>query len=470
MASSVADTRAQLNQISGHLMALLAQTSTSHQESATPLLRAALDAVDSYDEDVPLPLQTLLHYLGELSQVLTEDKAQSALAQTRQTCIDLLIDMFVRNQQKIDTLSDGPHKLKEQYYSAFLQNKNQLAENFHQHKELKPAGRLGNILQFLDFREVLRRADYVNSLHAEAVKFYRQSQVADTSFNHAHLLQLMELENMQRLIHRTLMTEPSFDTGMLPASSRSYQFFMREQVGRHHGIVIGNLSIKNNTYEASKEWLEHINKVMQQPMQTYQLINEMDKFTAKEQSRFDNMPPKVSSTVLKDKNATSNEFRQVKTYDDKFTTEFLKMLDNAYPPSAIVQFSDKNGNSHAIAVAKDERGIWMHDASRYCVYFPNKVLGSNEATLNFSAFFEDYHHRNYPELTQVALVHLAEPKRDVQLERKRTKGYQATEREQPLLLGPGRPGRDLGKQAALQAETTIKPAPLKPGRGPKPTI
>lgn len=470
MASSIVDTRVKLSQISGQLSALL--TATSNQDSATPLLHAAQDAIDSYDDDVPLPLQTLLFYLSELSKTLKEEPAQTILAQSRQTCIDLLIEMFARNQHKIDTFSDGPHKLKEQYYSAFLQNKNQLAENFHQHKELKPAGRLGNLLQFLDFREVFRRADYVNSLHAEAVKFYRQSQVADTSFNHAHLLQLMELENMQRLIHRTLLSEPNFDIGMLPPSSRSYQFFMKEQVGRHHGIVIGNLAIENNAYDATKEWLEHINKMMQQPMQTYQLINEMDKYTAQEQRRYENMPPNVSSTQLKDKNATQDEFRRIKKYDEKFTTHFLKMLDSAYPPSAIVQFSDGSGNSHAIAIAKDERGIWMHDANRYCVYFPNKTLGSNEASEHFAAFFEDYHHRNYPLLTQVGLIHLAEQKSDVQLDKKRTRGYQPTEREQPLLLGPGRPrpSRELSKQAVLQPETTVKPSPLKPGRGPKPNL
>lgn len=469
MASSVADTRAQLNRISGHLIELLAKA-TGDQTSIIPLVHAAEEAINSYDDDVPLPLQSLLHYLGEISQILKEEKDQSILAQSKKICIDLLVDMYSRNQQKIDTLSDSTHKLKEQYYSAFLQNKNQLAENFHQHKELKPRGRFGNILQFLDFREVLRRAEYLNSLHAEAVKFYRQTQVADTSFNHAHLLQLMELENMQRLIHRTLLSEPSFDIGMLPSSSRSYQFFMKEQVGRHHGIVIGNLSFENNNYEACRDWLEHINKVMQQPMQTYQLINEMDKYTAQEQRRFENRAPNDSSTALRDKHVTADEFKRVKKYDDKFIANLLKTLEASNPPSAIIQLADKSGNSHSIAIAKDERGIWMHDSSRYCVYFPNKVLGSNEANEHFSAFFEDYHHRNYPTFTQVGLVHLAEPKSDVQLDKKRTRDYQATEREQPLLLGPGRPGRDLGKQAALQAETTIKPTPLKPGRGPKPTI
>ncbi|HRE31247.1 MAG TPA: hypothetical protein PLD88_04670, partial [Candidatus Berkiella sp.] len=107
-------------------------------------------------------------------------------------------------------------------------------ENFHQRQEStsKPASFLDNVIQFLDFRGPLRRADFLNALHAQTIKYYRQTQVTETSFKSAHLSELMQLEILQRLIHRTLINEPTFDVGMLPPTSRSYQFFMKELVSR----------------------------------------------------------------------------------------------------------------------------------------------------------------------------------------------------------------------------------------------
>jgi len=309
----------------------------------------------------------------------------------------------------------------------------------------------------------------LNALHAQTIKYYRQTQVADTSFNHAHLSEVMQLEIMQRVIHQTLTSEPTFNIGMLPQTSRSYQFFLKELVGRYHGIVIGNLSVGENSFEVSREWLMQINKLMKQPLQTYQLISEMDKFTTSEQHRFERIRPKVSTQSLQDKSVTPEEFKKLKSYDEKFISDLLSLLDTSYPQSTIVQFSDNKGASHSIAIAKDERGIWLHDPKQYCVYFPNKVLGSNDATMHFEMFFHDYHHRNYQNLTQVGLVHLPEQRPQVEKEQSQHHRKGSSEREQPLLIGPG---RGLSKQPFFELETaepkpTYKPANDGSGSGPK---
>ncbi|HRE31246.1 MAG TPA: hypothetical protein PLD88_04665, partial [Candidatus Berkiella sp.] len=231
------------------------------------------------------------------------------------------------------------------------------------------------------------------------------------------------------------------------------------------GIVIGNLSIGKNSYEASREWLTHINLYMKQPLQTYQFINEMDKYTANEQNRFETLKtPMNAMQPQQDKHAAPEAYKQLKTYDQTFINDLLKMLDNAYPSSAIMQFSDNKGNSHSVAIAKDERGIWLHDANRYCVYFPNKELGSEEATEHFSAFFNDYHQRNFQHLTKVGLVHFPEQKptfeKGMQVQK------QAIARQQPLILGPG----PLHQKTALREaqEVAHSPQPPKPtSRGPK---
>jgi hypothetical protein len=462
MASTVEATRAQLKSIEKQLAALKKQAGQNLQEPAIPLINASVDAIASYDEDVALPLQNLLHYLSQLKTMLNSEEAKTLLANARQGCINLLVEMFSKNQQKLDSLQSGTSKLKEQYHSEFLESKEQLAQNFHQHKERpKATGYLGQLFQFFDFLEPLRKAEFINALHAQTIKFYRQTQVADTSFNHAHLPEMMQLEIMQRVIQQTLMDEPTFDIGILPKTSRTYQFFMKEMVGRYQGIVIGNLAIGDNNYEASRDWLTQINKVMKQPLQTYQFINEMDKFSANEQRRFDKTSaPLFSSQPLQDKSETPEEFKKLNTYDENFISKLLTLLDTAYPQSAILQFSNNKGGSvHSIAIAKDDRGIWLHDPKQYCVYFPNKVLGSDEAAQHFTGFFKDFHQRNYPNLTQVALIHLPEKRPASEKELSRGNQQQVQEREQPLLLGPG-PG--LNKQPSLELEN-----PAKPGIKPK---
>ncbi len=468
MVSSVEATRAELGSIKKQLAAIKKQASLS--EPAIPLINASLDAVASFDEEVALPLQNLLHYLSQLKAMLKSKEAQNLVAKARQGCINLLIDMFNKNQQKLDSLQSGTNKLKEQYHSEFLESKEQLAQNYHQHKERpKATGYLGQLFQFLDFLAPLRKAEFINALHAQTIKYYRQTQVADTSFNHAHLPEIMQLEIMQRVIQQTLMNEPTFNLDMLPRTSHSYQFFMKELVGRYQGIVIGNLSIDDNNYEASREWLTQINKVMKQPLQTYQFINEMDKFSASEQRRYEKASaPLFSTQPLQDKSETPEEFKKLTTYDENFIVNVLALLDTAYPQSAIVQFSNnKGGGVHSIAIAKDERGIWLHDPKQYCVYFPNKVLGSDEATLHFTAFFNDFHQRNYPNLTQVALVHLPEKRPASEKELSQRTTHEIHEREQPLILGPG-PG--LNKKPSFELESASpKPGPKSdgPGRGPK---
>lgn len=472
MAQSVEDTRAQLASIEKQLVALKKQVDQNRTEPAIPLINASLEAIASFDEDVALPLQNLLHHLGQLKVMLKSEDAQSLLAKIRQECLTLLITMFSNNQQKLDSLQNGTSKLKEQYRSDFFETKEQLAQNYHQHKERpKATGYLGQLFQFLDFLEPLRRSEFMNALHAQTIKYYRQTQVADTSFNHAHLSEIMQLEIMQRVIHQTLINEPTFDIGMLPKTSRSYQFFMKELVERYHGIVIGNLAIGDKDYEASRDWLMQINKVMKQPLQTYQFIDEMDKFSASEQHRFEQVStPSFSTQPLQDKSTTPAEFKKLTTYDENFTSNLLALLDTAYPQSTIVQFSNKNGGSnHSVAIAKDDRGIWLHDPKQYCVYFPNKILGSDEAAQHFAAFFNDFHHRNYPELTQVALVHLPEKRPTNEKELTSSAKKEVREREQPLILGPG-PG--LNKQPSLEVgipepKPGIKPSTDGPGRGPK---
>lgn len=461
MAHSVEHTQSQLEIIGKQLAALKKQSTTNQTTPAIPLVNAALDAIASYDEDVPLPLQNALHYLGELKEIFKDQESQSLLAKAREGCIGLLVGMFSKNQQKIDSLQGSTEKLKEQYRAEFLQSKEQLAENFHQHKERpKAISYLGQVFQFLDFLEPLRRAEFLNALHAQTIKYYRQTQVADTSFNHAHLSELMQLEIMQRVIHQALINEPTFNIGMLPKTSRSYQFFMKELVGRYNGIVIGNLSIAENSYDASREWVTHINKVMKQPLQTYQLINEMDKYSTNEQRRFENAPPAICTQPLQDKGITPEVFKTLKTYDENFIHNLLALLDTAYPQSTIVQFSGKN-TTHSIAIAKDERGIWLHDPKQYCVYFPNKVLGSNEAGSHFEAFFRDYHQRNYPSLTQVGLVHLPEQRPEREKEIAHNRKQELHEREQPLLLGPG-PGLNK-QQPVLELENDQPQSGVKPG-------
>lgn len=468
MAESVEATRSQLKSIEGQLLALKKQATHNSQEPAIPLLNAALEAIQSYDDNVPLPIQNVLYHLGELSKMMKNENAQQVLLAVRSQCIQLLIDMFVRNQEKITKLSEGTQKLKDQYHSDFLRSKDQLAKNFHQEKNPPNTSRyLNNVLKFLNFLEPLRRAAFASALHAQTIKYYRQKQVADTSFNNAHLSELMQLEILQRLIQRSLMSEPSFNMSMLPATSQSYQFMMKELVGRYHGIVVGNLAIAEHSYEASREWLKEMGTLMNQPLETYQLINEMDKFTHHQQHHFDKKPYKPSAQMLQDRNTTPDEFKRLKAFDESFIENLLTLLDNVYPPSAIVQFSDNKGKSHAIAIAKDQRGIWLQDAGRYCVYFPNKELGSTEAQQNFQAFFTDYHQRNFQNLNQVTVVHIPQPRPT----NSKVASYQNDEaltREAPLLLGPG---PQYSKQSSFKLETAesqpepVDPA-LDPNRGP----
>jgi|GEM_PF-6257364 len=470
MASSVEATRAQLEAIGIQLFALKNHATTHHAEPAIRLLNAALNDIASFDEDVPLPVQNVLGALTSLKGIMPEESSQTLITAIRQECISLLIAMFSKNQQKIDSISEGPQKLKAQYHSDFLERKAHLVQNYHQDKKSPKVVRyFSQVFQFLDFLKPLRKAEFLNALHAQTIKYYRQTQVADTSFNHAHLSEVMQLEIMQRVIHQTLTSEPTFNIGMLPQTSRSYQFFLKELVGRYHGIVIGNLSVGENSFEVSREWLMQINKLMKQPLQTYQLISEMDKFTTSEQHRFERIRPKVSTQSLQDKSVTPEEFKKLKSYDEKFISDLLSLLDTSYPQSTIVQFSDNKGASHSIAIAKDERGIWLHDPKQYCVYFPNKVLGSNDATMHFEMFFHDYHHRNYQNLTQVGLVHLPEQRPQVEKEQSQHHRKGSSEREQPLLIGPG---RGLSKQPFFELETaepkpTYKPANDGSGSGPK---
>ncbi|MGE3319968.1 MAG: hypothetical protein AB7I18_11805 [Candidatus Berkiella sp.] len=470
MAQSVEATRSQLDSIEEQLLSLKKQATHENKAPIVSVLNAALDAVKSFDENVPLPIQNLLHHLDELSKTMKDDNAAQQLFSIRKQCVQLLVDMFVKNQEKIDKLAEGTKKLKEQYFSDFLQTKDQLAKNFHlQKNNPKPKGYF-NILKFLDFLEPLRRAAFANALHAQTIKYFRQTQVADTSFNQAHLSEMMQLEIMQRLIHRTLMSEPAFNLNMLPATSQSYQYMMKELVGRYHGIIVGNLAIAEHSYESSRKWLSHMTAMMGQPLETYQLINEMDKYTQNEQKHFEKKSYKPSSQMLADKNATPEEFKHFKTFDEAFTKNLLTMLDNVYPPSAIIQFADGKGTSHSIGIAKDERGIWLHDAGRYCVYFPNKELGSTEAMINFQAFFIDYHQRNFQNLSQVNVVHIPQAK-PAQTKVARKEREETVEREAPLLLGPG---LQYSKQASFKLDKSqstkefAKPS-LDPNRGPNKT-
>lgn len=481
MASSGEATRTQLRAIGNQLENLKKAAFDSQHEAAIPLYDAALDAIASFDDEVPLPLQHVLHYLNELTQVLTDENSKQTLSQLREQCVTILLKMFVKNQHKIDSLSGSTEKLKEQYRTEFLQSKHQLAENYHQNPELadidtnpaKSSGYFNNILQLFNFREPLRKAEFVNALHAQTIKYYRQTQMADTSFNQAHLAELMNLEIMQRLIHRTLLNEPSFDIGMLPATSRSYQYSMKELVGRYQGIVIGNLAIGENSYEASREWLTQINKSMNQPWQTYQFINEMDRYTANEQRRFATTKPTNKAQVVQDILSAPEAFKQLKTFDKTFISKLLNLLEKSYPPSAIVQMTDNEGASHAIAIAKDERGIWLHDGNRYCVYFPNKVLGSDEATEHFAQFFADYHQRNYQHMNKINLVHFPEQRPTLEKSAHVTPKQQRRQREQPLILGPGPgPSNQLNKSFNLDSKANSPTPPRPPknrptNRGPK---
>lgn len=479
MASSGEATRTQLQAIGNQLENLKKEAFDHQHEASIPLYDAALEAIASFDDEVPLPLQHVLHYLNELMLVLPDEASKHTLSQLRQQCVAILIEMFVKNQRKIDSLSGGTEKLKEQYRTDFLQSKHQLAQNYHQlpeqtdsaSKPHKMTEYLNNIIQMFNFREPLRKAEFVNALHAQTIKYYRQNQVADTSFNQAHLAELMQLEIMQRLIHRTLMNEPSFDIGMLPTTSHSYQYFMKELVGRYQGIVIGNLAVGENSYEAAREWLTQINKSMSQPWQTYQFINEMDRYTANEQRRFATAKPVNKAQAIQDTLSSPEAFKQLKTFDKTFISKLLNLLDKSYPPSAIIQLSDGKGASHAVAIAKDERGIWLHDGKRYCVYFPNKVLGSDEASNHFANFFADYHQRNYQQMNKINLVHFPEQKPTLKKTASATPKKQRQQREQPLILGPG-PGPGLGPRNLDPQEAKVPTPPRPPkntptNRGPK---
>ncbi len=479
MPSSGETTRTQLQAIGNQLESLKKAALDSQHVTAIPLYDAALEAIASFDDGAPLPLQQVLHYLHELTLVLPDEGSKLALSQLRQQCVTMLVEMFVNNQHKIDLLSSSTEKLKEQFRTDFLQSKHQLAQNYHQHpepadsaaKRPKMSEYLDNILQLLNFREPLRKSEFVNALHAQTIKYYRQSQVADTSFSQAHLPEMMNLEIMQRLIHRTLMNEPTFDIGMLPTTSRSYQYFMKELVGRYHGIVIGNLAVGENSYEAAREWLAKMNKSMSQPWQTYQFINEMDRYTAKEQRRFATVKPANKAQAVQDNLSTPEAFKHLRTFDKTFISKLLNLLDNSYPPSALIQMADDKGATHAVAIAKDERGIWLHDGNRYCVYFPNKVLGSDEAANHFAQFFADYHQRNYQQMNKMSLVHFPEQKPTLDKTASITPKQQRQQREQPLILGPG-PGpspRNLEPQPQVEKNST-PPRPPKntpTNRGPK---
>ncbi|HRE31248.1 MAG TPA: hypothetical protein PLD88_04675, partial [Candidatus Berkiella sp.] len=102
MVTSSEDTLTRLKIIEGHL-SLIKKQCKNPEDPVIPLLKAAIDALRTSNEQIPLPLQHVLDYLNKINALTTDKPTKDILSQIKQECIQLLTEMLIKNQHRIDS-------------------------------------------------------------------------------------------------------------------------------------------------------------------------------------------------------------------------------------------------------------------------------------------------------------------------------------------------------------------------------